>query len=33
MAKLSGKKLVAWEKTRDLNAELRQAFRDMKRGK
>ena len=33
MAKLSGKKLVAWEKTRDLNAELQQAMRDMKRGK
>ena len=33
MAKLSGKKLAAWEKTRDLNAELLQAVRDMKRGK
>ena len=33
MAKLSGKKLAAWEKTRDLNAELRQAVRDMRRGK
>jgi len=33
MAKLSGKKLAAWEKTRDLNAELRQAVGDMKRGK
>ena len=33
MAKLSGKKLAAWEKTRDLNAELQQAVRDMKRGK
>ena len=33
MAKLSGKKLAAWEKTRDLSAELRQAARDMRRGK
>ena len=33
MAKLSGKKLAAWERTRDLNAELRQALRDVKRGK
>lgn len=33
MAKLSGTRLAAWEKTRDLNAELRQAVRDMKRGK
>lgn len=33
MTKLYGKKLAAWEKTRDLNAELRQAVRDMKRGK
>jgi putative transcriptional regulator len=33
MAKLSGKKLAAWEKTRDLNAELQQAVRDMRRGK
>lgn len=32
MAKLSGKKLAAWEKTRDLNAELRQVLRAMKRG-
>lgn len=33
MAKLYGKKLAAWEKTRDLNAELRRAVRDMSRGK
>lgn len=33
MAKLYGKKLAAWEKTRDLNAELQQAVRGMKRGK
>jgi len=33
MAKLYGKQLVAWEKNRDLNAELRQALRDVKRGK
>ena len=33
MTKLYGKKLAAWEKTRDLNAELQQAVRDMKRGK
>jgi putative transcriptional regulator len=33
MAKLYGKKLVAWEKNRDLNAELQQSVRDMKRGK
>jgi putative transcriptional regulator len=33
MAKLYGKKLAAWEKSRDLNAELRQAVRDMRRGK
>ncbi len=33
MAKLSTKKLAAWEKTRDLNAELSQAVGEMKRGK
>lgn len=33
MAKLSGKKLAAWEKNRDLNAELLQAVSDGKRGK
>jgi len=33
MAKLYGKQLVAWEKNRDLDAELRQALRDVKRGK
>jgi putative transcriptional regulator len=33
MAKLSGKKLAAWEKTRDLNAELSEALGEMKRGK
>jgi putative transcriptional regulator len=33
MAKLSEKKLVAWEKTRDLNAELSQAVQEMKRDK
>jgi putative transcriptional regulator len=32
MAKLSEKKLAAWEKTRDLNAELLQAVHEMKRG-
>jgi len=32
MSKLSRKKLAAWEKTRDLNAELRRALRGMKRG-
>jgi len=32
MAKLSKKELAAWEKTRDLNAELRQAAQKMKRG-
>ena len=32
MAKLYGKKLAAWEKARDLNAELRRALRGMKRG-
>lgn len=32
MAKLSGKALAAWEKTRDLNAELTQAVRQVKRG-
>lgn len=32
MAKLSEKELAAWEKTRDLNAELLQAVHEMKRG-
>ncbi|MEI8190640.1 MAG: helix-turn-helix domain-containing protein [candidate division NC10 bacterium] len=30
--KLSGRALVAWEKTRDLNVELAQAVGQMKRG-
>ncbi len=30
--KLSGRTLAAWEKTRDLNAELAQAVGRMKRG-
>jgi putative transcriptional regulator len=30
MAKLRGKKLAAWEKTRNLNAELSQALGEMK---
>ena len=33
MAKLYGKKLAAWERRRDLNAEFLQAVRDMRRGK
>ena len=33
MAKLYGKKLAAWERRRDLNAEILQAVRDMRRGK
>lgn len=33
MAKLSGKELLAWEKTRDLNAELSQAMSEMKPGR
>ena len=33
MAKLPEKELVAWEKTRDLNAELLQAVQEMKRDK
>jgi len=33
MAKLSEKELVAWEKNRDLNAELSEALREMKRGR
>ena len=33
MAKLSEEQLAAWEKTRDLNAELSQALGEMKRGK
>jgi len=32
MAKLSEKKRAAWEKTRDVNAELSQALGEMKRG-
>lgn len=32
MAKLSAKELAAWERTRDLNAELSQALGEMKRG-
>src|ERR1035437_9487158 len=32
MAKLSEKDLAAWEKTRDLNAELIQTLHEMKRG-
>jgi len=32
MAKLSEKDLAAWEKTRDLNAELLQGLHEMKRG-
>jgi putative transcriptional regulator len=32
VAKLSGKALAVWEKTRDLNAELTQAMREVKRG-
>lgn len=31
MTRLYGKKLAAWEKTRDLNAELRRALRGTKR--
>lgn len=33
MAKLSEKELVAWEKNRDLNAELSEALREIKRGR
>jgi putative transcriptional regulator len=32
MAKLSEKELDAWERTRDLNAELIQSLREIKRG-
>ena len=32
MAKLSKEKLAAWERTRDLNAELSQALGETKRG-
>lgn len=32
MTKLSEKKLAAWEKTRDLNAELLQSLQELKRG-
>lgn len=31
MGKLSGKALATWDKTRDLNAELRRGLDDMKR--
>ncbi|MEN6337215.1 MAG: helix-turn-helix domain-containing protein [Phycisphaerales bacterium] len=33
MAKLSAKRPAAWEKTRDLNAELSQSLSEMKKGK
>lgn len=33
MAKLSKKGLAVWEKTRDLNAELKRALRELKRGR
>lgn len=33
MAKFSGKKLAAWEKSRDLNSELMQALQEMKQGR
>ena len=33
MVRLSEKELVAWEKTRDLNAELSQAVQEIKRDK
>jgi putative transcriptional regulator len=33
MTKLSEKELVAWDKTRNLNAELSQAVQEMKRDK
>lgn len=32
MTKLSEKELAAWEKTRDLNAELLQSLQEVKRG-
>ena len=32
MTKLSDKELAAWEKTRDLNAELLQSLQELKRG-
>lgn len=32
MTKLSEKELAAWEKTRDLNAELLQSLQELKRG-
>lgn len=32
MAKLYGKKLAAWERKRDINAEILEAARDMRRG-
>ena len=33
MGKLSARELAAWEKTRDLNAELLQVVREVKRGR
>lgn len=33
MAKLTAKQRVAWEKSRDLNAELREALTDAKQGR
>ena len=33
MAKLTAKQRIEWEKTRDLNAELREAVADAKRGR
>ncbi|MBI3041456.1 MAG: helix-turn-helix domain-containing protein [Betaproteobacteria bacterium] len=33
MAKLYGKKLAAWERKRDINAEILQSMRDLRRGK
>lgn len=33
MAKLTAKQRAAWDKTRDLNAELREALADAKRGR
>ena len=33
MAKLTAKQRIAWDQTRDLNAELREAVADAKRGR
>ena len=33
MAKLTAKQRIAWDKTRDLNTELREAVADAKRGR